>query len=203
MNTAKPHPPAVAVWLLRSLYPERHREALIGDLLEKFGEGHSDAWFWRQVVVAILVGSPRWSDIGVAAVGTGLIWWVPWTGLIPIAERTTWLNWGAQARWLAVIEITTALAVLPVFAWRLRLGQALGWRSLLKVFTISAALFAAGDLLTLSLCESNSTLGDSNARWLVILQLAWIFATLLFSASLGRRSPPGPRQSRREQPALM
>ena len=71
MNTEKPHPPAVAVWLLRRLYPKRHREVLIGDLLEKFGEGHSDAWFWRQVVVAILVGSPLWSDIGVAAVGTG------------------------------------------------------------------------------------------------------------------------------------
>ncbi len=196
MSIERPHPPAVAVWLLRRLYPERHREALIGDLLEKFGEGHSDAWFWRQVVVAVLVGSPRWSDIGVAAVGTGLIWWIPWTGLFPIAEGTSWLNWGAQAQWLVVIEIMTALAVLPVFTWRLRLGQALGWRSLLKVFTISAALFAAGDLLTLWLCGSHSTISDSNAKWVVILQLAWIFAALLFSAGLARRSPPSPRQSR-------
>jgi len=192
MNIEKPHPPAVAVWLLRRLYPERHREALIGDLLEKFGEGHSDAWFWRQVVVAVLVGSPRWSDLWVAAVGTGLIWCVPWTGLFPIAERTTWLNWAAQARWLVVIEIMTALVVLPVFTWRLRLGQALGWRSLLKVFTISAALFGAGDLLTLGLCGSHSTICDSNAKWVVILQLTWIFAALLFSAGLARRSPPSP-----------
>jgi hypothetical protein len=202
MNIEKPHPPALAVWLLRRFYPERYRDALIGDLLERFGEGRSDAWFWRQVVVAVLVGSPWFADIWVAVLGTGLIWCVPWSDLIPMAEKTTWLNWGAQARSLFVIEITTALVVLPVFTWRLHRAQALGWRSVLTVFTISTPLFAAGDLLTLCLSGSHSTIGDSNARWLVLLQLAWIFTTLLFSAGLARRLPPSPKQSRSEDSAL-
>ncbi len=55
---------------------------------------------------------------------------------------------------------------LPVLTWRLRVGHAFGWRSLLKVFSISAA---AGDLLTLWLCGSHSTISGSNARWLAIL----------------------------------
>ena len=38
-----------------------------------------------------------------------------WAGLFPIAERTTWLNWGAQARWLVVIV---------AFASRARFGLA-------------------------------------------------------------------------------
>ncbi len=74
---------------------------------------------------------------------------------IPIAEVTTWTNWGTQAQWLALIEIVTALLVMPLFAVLLRLSQTLGWRNLLKVFVTSAALFAAGDLLTTWWCVSH------------------------------------------------
>lgn len=194
MNIEKPHPPALAVWLLRRLYPQRHREALIGDLVERFREGHSGSWFWRQVIVAIVVGSPsqltrRWAEISLAAGGTGLIWCVPWAGLFPIAEVTTWTDWGTQAQWLAVIEIVTALLVMPLFAGLLRLSQALGWRNLLKVSVTSTALFAAGDLLTIWWCMSHPTMSRSHASWIVILQLAWIFVTLFFSAGIARRLP--------------
>lgn len=49
-------PPALATWLIEHLIPGSRNEALAGDLLEQFGQGRSALWYWRQVLVAILVG---------------------------------------------------------------------------------------------------------------------------------------------------
>jgi hypothetical protein len=59
MNSKGSQPPALASWLLRRLCGTKDREALTGDLYERFGEGQSERWFWRQVVIAILVGAVR------------------------------------------------------------------------------------------------------------------------------------------------
>jgi hypothetical protein len=54
MKSSKP--PALATWLVEHLVPGNRNEALAGDLLEQFGQGRSVAWYWRQVLVAILTG---------------------------------------------------------------------------------------------------------------------------------------------------
>jgi len=59
VNSERSQPPALAAWLLRRLYSTKDREVLTGDLYERFGEGQSERWFWRQVVIAILVGAAR------------------------------------------------------------------------------------------------------------------------------------------------
>jgi hypothetical protein len=59
MNSERSQPPALASWLLRHLCSRKDREALTGDLYERFGEGQSERWFWRQVLIAILVGAVR------------------------------------------------------------------------------------------------------------------------------------------------
>src|SRR5262249_3751810 len=46
--------PKAATWLLK--YFGCQNEALIGDLLEEYRQGRSAAWYWRQVLMAILVG---------------------------------------------------------------------------------------------------------------------------------------------------
>ncbi len=56
MNSKGSQPPTLAVWLLRHLCPKGNDDALTGDLFERFGERQSDGWFWRQVLIAILVG---------------------------------------------------------------------------------------------------------------------------------------------------
>jgi hypothetical protein len=58
MSTAA-HLPRLASWLLRRLTSGPNREALIGDLDEQFARGRSSAWYWRQVVSAIVVGVTR------------------------------------------------------------------------------------------------------------------------------------------------
>ena len=59
MSSERSQPPALASWLLRHLCSTKDREALTGDIYERFGEGESEHWFWRQVVIAILVGAAR------------------------------------------------------------------------------------------------------------------------------------------------
>jgi hypothetical protein len=51
------HPPIVATWLLVHLRSDKENESLIGDLLEDYGRGRSTAWYWRQVLAAIVVSS--------------------------------------------------------------------------------------------------------------------------------------------------
>jgi hypothetical protein len=51
-------PPACATGLLLRLGPED--EAFIGDLVEEYGAGRSRAWYWRQVVSAVLLTSVRY-----------------------------------------------------------------------------------------------------------------------------------------------
>jgi len=128
-------------------------------------------------------------EICFAAAGTALIWCFPWRRIFPIAEMTTSMNWDARLEWLVVIEITTALMVLPLFAVVLRLWRTLGWANLLRVFFICAMLFAPGDLLTTWWCVSHPVMSRSQGMWTVMLQLAWIFATLLISAQVARRLP--------------
>ena len=134
MNTEPSRPPVLAAWFLRRLYPKRNREAITGDLVERFREGRSDGWFWRQVLAAILVGASselrlRWTEICLAATGTALIWFVPWGWIFPIAAMSTSMLWGARFfQWLFVIEITTALVVLPLFAALFRVWKTLGAR---------------------------------------------------------------------------
>jgi hypothetical protein len=49
-------PPELATWLLEHFVLGNKNEALAGDLLEEFRQRRSVAWYWRQVLGAILVG---------------------------------------------------------------------------------------------------------------------------------------------------
>jgi len=49
-------PPALATWLLEQARFSTTDGVIAGDLLEEFNRGRSAAWYWRQVLVAIVVG---------------------------------------------------------------------------------------------------------------------------------------------------
>jgi hypothetical protein len=50
-------PPIVATWVLTHF--GNRNEVLAGDLIEEYRRGRSAAWYWRQVVVALLVGGGK------------------------------------------------------------------------------------------------------------------------------------------------
>ena len=56
MSDKKPDLPRLAVWWLRQACPAKDSEALTGDLIERFREGKTRGWFWRQVLIAFAVG---------------------------------------------------------------------------------------------------------------------------------------------------
>lgn len=71
MNTPGRQPPKLAVRMFSFFVPFHLREALLGDLLEKFQEVQSPTWFWREVVAAILLSlRPRLSAVIFAIAGT-------------------------------------------------------------------------------------------------------------------------------------
>jgi hypothetical protein len=47
-------PPIVATWVLTHF--GNRNEVLAGDLIEEYRRGRTAAWYWRQVVVALLIG---------------------------------------------------------------------------------------------------------------------------------------------------
>jgi hypothetical protein len=47
-------PPPVAAWLLKRL---SKNDALVGDLMESYADGHSTSWYWRQVITAVVLAS--------------------------------------------------------------------------------------------------------------------------------------------------
>ena len=77
MSCGESNPPRSAVWLLRHACPGNHNEALTGDLVEKFREGRSHGWFWKQVLIAIAVGvlgevRRHWPHFSYAIAGTAM-----------------------------------------------------------------------------------------------------------------------------------
>ena len=49
------HPPRIAVWLLHHFGSSPNNESVIGDLTERYRQGRSRAWYWTQVLKAIVV----------------------------------------------------------------------------------------------------------------------------------------------------
>ena len=51
------HPPFIATWLISHWGDKYRREALVGDLIEEYQRGRSDAWYWMQVARALCAGA--------------------------------------------------------------------------------------------------------------------------------------------------
>jgi hypothetical protein len=91
-------PPRLAAWLLERLVSGAKKESLIGDLAEQYEHGRSAAWYWRQVLTAILVGTARdICDHKRFAAGAALIAWLI---VIPWVEITWTLYLWVSDKWI-------------------------------------------------------------------------------------------------------
>jgi hypothetical protein len=187
-------PPALAAWLLRHLVSKRDREALIGDLVERFGEGKSEGWFWRQVVMAIVVGGSRglrerWPEICFSVVGTAVLWF--WAGRLigkileqPVMGRA-W-DWSVYLPWpwsMAYDQVfrcgVAALMVQPILAALLLLGRGFRWMNLVRTFLVSLPLIVITGLAW--------EVWPAESSMSIFLYLAGMWCTLWISVWMGCR----------------
>jgi hypothetical protein len=50
-------PPKLATWLLSCLGCSADNDAVLGDIAERYLEGKSAYWYWKQILIAIAVGA--------------------------------------------------------------------------------------------------------------------------------------------------
>ncbi len=209
MSERKSNPPKGAIWFLRHLCPGDN-EALTGDLIERFSEGQTRGWFWRQVSIAFAIGilgkiQSHWPHFCYAIAGTAMSLFL-WQSVPPLAR---WLHW-----WILpwpwsqlVLEMTAtailALAALPILAVGLEITRAFRWVSLLRTAVINLALLTLGHYL-LDMCPwlSCPVPGVPYSGYLIIpswLQVLLLLSTFLAAAWIGCMTP---RQDAMAQKAL-
>ena len=115
-------PPVAATWMLEHLMLGGKNEALAGDLLEEFKRGRPVSWYWRQVVVAIALGSAKELRNHWLLVVFAVLWTLPYPAfwfyvvrtqaihVIEIAVRFEWLN-------SAICQLVVTIAFDLVFVW--------------------------------------------------------------------------------------
>jgi hypothetical protein len=213
MNTNR-RPPALALWLLTRLCAN----VITGDILERFEEGRSRAWVWRQALVAIFVGAAsqwklRWTDFFVAATGTALVgfpWELvlrtsPFKSISPLYRFMSWgagLPWPLDAPFFAIgefvpsgIDLVMALMVFPLLVVVSLVLRNLRPANLIRGYFVCAILFALGDLPLTWWRTSHPVIGhfpppvSRSQVLLLLLRAAWVFGTLLIAARIARQQP--------------
>ena len=154
MSDKESNPPKGALWFLQNVCPGDN-EALTGDLIEKFREGQTRGWFWRQAGVACAVcvlGEIRghWPHLCYAITGTAAPMFL-WT---TVQSAGLWLHWWIMPwPWSQLIldlspTVLLALAVLPILAAGLLINGTFRWSSLFRTGVINLALITFGHYLS-------------------------------------------------------
>ena len=211
MTGKKPGPPGLALWLFRHACSAQYKEALAGDLVERFREGQTRSWFWRQVLIACTVGAlrsirPRWPLFCYAIAGTvamGFSWNSP-LRRVPASVHWSDLPWPWSQ---LVFEISSpaiaALTSLTVLTAGLVVVGSFRWASLVRTGIINLLLIAMGHF-SLDACPwlLRPIPGDSYHKALIVpgavLPLLVFFAFLV-AAWLG--CPMAARDGDSEGPA--
>ena len=208
MTDGKSNPPGRAIWFLQHMCPGDN-EPLTGDLIEKFREGRTHWWFWRQVFIAfavsVLVAVRRhWPCLCYAIAGT------PWPGFLRAADRVPVLShvlhqWSALSwryggqRFVGEIFLQyLVLEALPLYALALAINRQFRWPVVFRTGVINVVLLAFGwwSLEVLDTFQSTTLpIEDRHFLWLMPLEPSLVrllfFSIFLVSAWLGRISPRG------------
>jgi hypothetical protein len=117
------NPPTLAAWMLRNFMPGESNEALAGDLHEEFCAGRSAAWYWRQVLSAMLIRGAHALRIRRTALLFAGLWsmLVPgWLFMVAGIERSLHLNEHLSSMtwpWSTVCDLGLMLAASLLFLW--------------------------------------------------------------------------------------
>lgn len=152
MTNKGSNPPRLALWLLRHTSTVERYEALTGDIIERFLEGQSRRWLWRQVLVASTLGAVeairrRWYLFAYAISGTVaqclLFSSVPGRGfMLPGWSGLPWpLSQFEAELGMPVIATSTGLLVLSM---GLLIERSFRWASLIRTFVFSLVVITGG-----------------------------------------------------------
>jgi hypothetical protein len=115
-------PPSTATWLLEHLTPGERNEALAGDLLEEFRNGRSARWYWRQVVMAIVIESFRDTLSNPRALAFAALWsmlapaWLVFTDKIEI-NTNVFEVFRLHFPWSMLCYLGLSLTTWLIFIW--------------------------------------------------------------------------------------
>jgi len=181
-----------------------HSTDSTGDLIERFLEGQTRGWFWKQVLIAFAVGvlaeiRLHWPHFCYAIAG-GIV-----TSLIssdPLVKRLPdWLHWSALPwPWdQLVFELSRPVlgalaAALSVLAAGLIIDRSFHWVSLVRTGAINLALITLGRYLV----SLSPWLLRSDHKFRGVALVLW-FSMFLIAAWLGCVPP---RQSGRRNSVI-
>ena len=182
-------PPRLATWMLLRLMPGDHDEALAGDLLESYRAGRSRAWYWTQVLVALVIrwmGSlfRHWSSLIVAATWATIS--SAW-GLLIIRLHYTgnWIGpvwrlpWPLSMACMSGLSVAEALlfiwggVLMYLLALKCSVGIAKNWRfgRAVAASVVGYVFVSACEIVVASLSSESSTAHVVDWRALTILGL--------------------------------
>jgi hypothetical protein len=141
---------------LEHLLPRGENEALAGDLLEDYSQGRSAAWYWRQVLIAILLGfskdlRSRWITIMFAVVVSDAL---PWKQIWHISEFQSLLVWGIRLAWpaslifsIAFLSAFEAVVLLVALSAYLGATRSFNLHSFLKGLLVGPFVLSLGNIV--------------------------------------------------------
>ena len=158
-------PPAVATWLLRHFGSSPHTESLIGDLAEQYRERRSRLWYWKQVVVAVIVSF--FSEV--------------W-GHKLLAFRALILGWVIKAIWLSAYLQIFGMAAKRIF--RMHETQAVSVAFILATIVGAILVFA---LITTGwiIARTHSSHYKAMVLLYVVVEVIGVPFTFVSNAALG------------------
>ena len=199
MSGKKSDPPKAAIWLLRHACPGSDNDALTGDIIERFHEGQTLGWLWRQVLNAFAVGvvceiQRHWPNFFYAIAGTAMPM-ILWNAVNGVPGVFHW--WALPWPWSQLaLEFSRpailALAALPALAVGLVIDRSFRSISLLRTGVITLALLTVDYYLSALLHPwlTRPVAGDPYHRFLIVpwvLRMLWVFIIFLASGWVGCR----------------
>lgn len=201
MKSSKP--PALASWMLEHLTLGPTNEALAGDLLEDFQRRRSAAWYWRQVLGAIVLSflnelGQHWVTLTAQFIFVGIwVWVCAYCDFAVHRYFVTWAMgrqhyaWAVWLVWCAVFFVALPLGIYLAAVRRLDLkafarGLAAGW----SVWVIITVL--GSELMMLYAIHAHRPWGWSQPAWALQASIPVLVAIWTARSSRKRLRSPEP-----------